>query len=420
MYDHLEVADPALYAIMRRELARQREGAEMIPSENLVSLPVLEALSTVFTNKYSEGYPGKRYYAGNDVIDEVETLAIERAKALFGADHVNVQPLSGSPANMAVYFALMERGDKLMGLRLDQGGHLTHGHPVNFSGKHYTIIPYEVDPKTEMLDYDAIEALAVRERPRILLAGYTAYPRSIDWKRFRAIADKSGAILFADISHTAGLIAGKALENPIPYCDVVMTTTHKTLRGPRGAIILCKEWCAKAIDKAVFPGLQGGPHENVIAAKAVAFAEALKPEFERYAKQVIANAQALAETLRAGGLRLVSGGTETHLILADVRPFGLNGKQAESALDTAGIYCNKNTIPYDPEKPFIGSGIRLGTPTLTTRGMREPEMQVIGAHIIDALRHHDDATLLAAIRVEIFALCARFPIYPELKGTERR
>jgi len=415
VYEYLKTGDPAIYRIMRRELARQREGAEMIPSENLVSVPVLEALGSVFTNKYSEGYPGKRYYGGNEFIDEAELLAIERAKVLFGAEHVNVQPLSGSPANMAVFFALMERGDKLMGLKLDQGGHLTHGHSVNFSGKYYTVVPYEVDKDTETLDYDAIEALALKERPKILLAGFTAYPRDIDWKRFREIADKCGAYLMADISHTAGLIAGKALANPVPYCDVVTTTTHKTLRGPRGAMIMCKEPLAKIIDKAVFPGLQGGPHENVIAAKAVAFGEATKPEFQAYAKQVIANAQALAETLKQRGLRLVSGGTDTHLILADVRPFGINGKQAETALDKAGIYCNKNTIPNDPEKPFIGSGIRMGTPTLTTRGMKEAEMGIIGNKIIDALEHHDDDAYLTNMRKEILSLCAKFPIYPELQ-----
>lgn len=415
MYEHLKAADPAVYAIMQRELKRQREGAEMIPSENIVSLSVLETLGSVFTNKYSEGYPGKRYYGGNEHIDEVEQLAIERAKQLFGAEHVNVQPLSGSPANMAVYFALMEPGDKLMGLRLDQGGHLTHGHPVNFSGQYYTIVPYEVDQETETLDYDAIETLALKERPKIILAGYTAYPRDIDYKRFREIADKCGAYLMADISHTAGLVAGKALANPVPYCDVVTTTTHKTLRGPRGAMIMCKEALGKLIDKAVFPGLQGGPHENVIAAKAVAFAEALKPEFQQYAKQVILNAQLLAETLKERGVRLVSGGTDTHLLLIDVRSFKINGKEAETALDKAGIYCNKNTIPYDPEKPFVGSGIRMGTPTLTSRGMKETEMRIIGNKIADVLEHHDDEEYLKKTRAEIVALCAKFPIYSELK-----
>ncbi len=415
MYGHLKAADPAIYAILQRELARQREGAEMIPSENLVSLPVLEALGSVFTNKYSEGYPNKRYYGGNEFIDQAELLAIERAKALFGAEHVNVQPLSGSPANMAVYFALMEPGDKLMGLKLDQGGHLTHGHSVNFSGKYYTVVPYDLDPETETIDYDKVEALAMQEKPKILLAGFTAYPRDIDWKRFRDIADKCGAYLMADISHTAGLIAGKALANPVPYCDVVTTTTHKTLRGPRGAMIMCKEVLAKKIDKAVFPGLQGGPHENAIAAKAVAFAEAAKPAFQAYAKQVVTNAKALAETLKGRGLRLVSGGTDTHLILADVRSFKITGKQAEAALDKAGIYCNKNTIPNDPEKPFIGSGIRMGTPTLTTRCMQEAEMRIIGDRIVDALEHADDDAYLANVRKDVLALCARFPIYLEMK-----
>ncbi len=415
MYGHLKEADPAVYAIMRRELARQREGAELIPSENLVSLPVLEALGSVFTNKYSEGYPKKRYYGGNEFIDQSEELAIERAKQLFGAEHVNVQPLSGSPANMAAYFALMERGDKLMGLKLDHGGHLTHGHPVNFSGKYYTIVPYEVDPTTERLNYDAIEALAMKERPKVLLAGFTAYPRDIDYKRFREIADRCGAYLMADISHTAGLIAGKQLMNPVPYCDVVTTTTHKTLRGPRGAMILCRQQHAQAIDKAVFPGLQGGPHENVIAAKAVAFAEALKPEFQAYAKQVIANAKALGEALTARGVRLVTGGTDTHLLLADVRPFRITGKAAESALDKAGIYVNKNTIPYDPEKPFVTSGIRMGTPTLTTRGMKEGEMKVLGGLIVDVLENAENGERLKGIREQVLALCKRFPIYSEIQ-----
>ncbi|MBR9692485.1 serine hydroxymethyltransferase [Candidatus Woesearchaeota archaeon] len=415
MYEHLKAADASVHKIMMSELARQREGAELIPSENLVSVPVLEALGSVFTNKYSEGYPGKRYYAGNEHIDEVELMAIERAKILFGAEHVNVQPLSGSPANMAIYQALMEPGDKLMALKLDHGGHLTHGHPVNFSGKLYTIVHYEVDKKTEQLDYDAIEALAVKEKPKILLAGYTAYARDIDWKRFKEIADKCGAYLMGDISHTAGLVAGKQLPNPVDYCDVVMTTTHKTLRGPRGAIIMCKEPLAKAIDKAVFPGMQGGPHENAIAAKAVAFGEALKDDFKLYAKQCIVNAKAMAAQLEKRGARLVSGGTDTHLILMDVRPFKLNGKKAEAALGKADIYCNKNTIPYDTEKPFVGSGVRLGTPCMTTRGMKEEEMTMLADHIVDALEHADDDDYLAKKRTEVIALCKGFPIYKEIE-----
>jgi glycine hydroxymethyltransferase len=418
MYEHLKKADPILYRIMRRELRRQREGAELIPSENLVTLPVLEATGSIFTNKYAEGYPGKRYYAGNEHIDEMELLAIERAKILFGAEHVNVQPLSGSPANMAVYFALMEHGDKLMGLKLDHGGHLTHGHPVNFSGKQYEIVAYEVDKKTEQLDYDAIEKLALQEKPKILLGGFTAYPRDINWKRLREIADKVGCYLMGDISHTAGLVAGKALTNPVPFCDVVTTTTHKTLRGPRGAMIMCTAALAKKIDKAVFPGLQGGPHENVIAAKAVAFGEALTEEFKSYAKQVVANAKQMAATLEERGARLVAGGTDTHLLLVDVRPFKLNGKQAELALDKAAIYCNKNTIPFDPEKPFIGSGIRLGTPTLTTRGMGEEEMEELANHIVDVLEHHEDDSYLAKKRDEVLLLCRKFPLYEELGEEE--
>ncbi len=414
MYEHLKATDSKVFDIMQSELGRQREGIELIPSENLVTLAVLEAIGSVFNNKYSEGYPKKRYYGGNEFIDQSEGLAIERAKELFGAEHVNVQPHSGSPANQAVYMALMEHGDKLMGLKLDHGGHLSHGHPVNFSGKTYHIVAYEVDKETETLDYDAIEALAMKEKPKILLAGFTAYPRNIDWKRFRNIADKCGAYLMADIAHTAGLIAGKALLNPVPFCDVVTTTTHKTLRGPRGAIIMCKAEHAKAIDKAVFPGLQGGPHEHTIAAKAVAFGEALRPEFQTYAAQIIKNAKALAETLKKRGARLVADGTDTHLLLVDVRPFNINGKQAENALDEAAMYCNKNTIPYDPAKPFIGSGIRIGTPTLTTRGMKEKEMEIVGNYIIDVLEHHDDDEYLAKKRKDVLALCAKFPIYPEL------
>jgi len=320
---------------------------------------------------------------------------------------------------MAVYAALMEPGDKLMALKLDHGGHLTHGHPVNFSGKLYTIIQYGVDKETEQLDYDAIEALAMKEKPKVILAGYTAYPRDIDWKRFRAIADKCGAYLMADISHTAGLIAGKQLMNPVPFCDVVTTTTHKTLRGPRGAIIMCTEALAAKIDKAVFPGLQGGPHENVIAAKAVAFNEALKDDFKVYAKQVVANAKKLAEVLTAQGARLVTGGTDTHLLLVDVRPFKLNGKRAEAALEAAGIYCNKNTIPFDPEKPWVGSGIRFGTPTVTTRGMKEQQMEQLGNWIVDALEHADDEPYLRSLKERVVALCKEFPIYPELDRSEQ-
>ncbi len=404
---------------MVAELGRQREGLELIPSENLVSPAVLEALGSVFTNKYAEGYPGKRYYAGNEHVDSVERLAIERAKILFGAEHVNVQPLSGSPANMAVYAALLEPGDKLMALKLDHGGHLTHGHPVNFSGKLYTIIQYGVDRETERLDYDAIEALALKERPKLLLAGFTAYPRDIQWLRLRAIAEKAGFLLMADISHTAGLVAGKVLTNPVQYCDVVTTTTHKTLRGPRGAIIMCTEALAAKIDKAVFPGLQGGPHENTIAAKAVAFNEALKDEFKTYAKQVVANAQRLADVLSARGARLVTGGTDTHLLLVDVRPFKLNGKQAEAALEQAGIYCNKNTIPFDPEKPWVGSGVRLGTPLVTTRGMREAEMEQIGNWVVDALEHASDEVYLRSLKEQVVALCKEFPIYEELNIGKR-
>jgi glycine hydroxymethyltransferase len=414
VYEHLNAIDPSVHDIIRRELARQRDGLEMIPSENFASIPVLEALGSIFTNKYAEGYPGKRYYGGAIFVDQIESLAIERAKQLFGAEHVNVQPLSGSPANMAVFFALLQPGDKLMGMKLDQGGHLTHGHPLNFSGKYYTIVPYGVNKETEQLDYDEIESIAIKEKPKLILCGYTAYPRDIDYKRFREIADKCGAILMADIAHTAGLVAGKQLTNPVPYCDVVTTTTHKTLRGPRGAIIMCKQQYAQAIDKAVFPGIQGGPHENAIAAKAVAFGEALTPQFLAYAGQVIKNAKTLAATLTKRGLRLVSGGTDTHLLLVDVRPFKLTGKIAEHALELAAITVNKNTIPYDPEKPFIGSGIRMGTPAITTRGMKEPEMELIGNLIADILEHAQDESYLAKKKEEVIALSRKFPLYPEV------
>lgn len=407
--------DAQVKEILQKELARQQEGLEMIPSENYVSTSVMAALGSVFTNKYAEGYPRKRYYGGNEFIDEVEELAIERAKQLFGAEHVNVQPLSGSPANMAAFRAVLQPGDTLMGMKLDHGGHLTHGHQVNFSGKDYRVVGYGVDKETELLDYDAIEQMALQEKPRLIVAGFTAYPRDIDYKRFREIADKCGALLMADIAHTAGLVAGKQLMNPVIYCDIVTTTTHKTLRGPRGGMIMCKEAHAKAIDKAIFPGIQGGPHENVIAAKAVAFGEALQPSFQEYACQVIANSKALCETLTKRKLRLVSGGSDTHLILADVRPLGINGKIAQNALDYAGITVNKNTIPFDPEKPFIGSGIRMGTPVLTTRGMKEPEMEIVGNLIADCLEHHDDDAYLEQKRKDVMELCKNFPIYEELK-----
>ncbi len=400
-----------IYEIIRKEEHRQKEGIELIASENYVSTAVLEAMGSILTNKYSEGYPGKRYYGGNEVIDQAETLAINRAKELFGAEHVNVQPLSGSPANLAVYMGLLNPGDKVLGFSLDQGGHLSHGHPLNFSGKLYTIIPYFVKKETEIIDMDEVEAIALREKPKMILAGFSAYSRSLDWKRFREIADKVGAYLFADIAHIAGLIAGKQLENPVPYCDVVSTTTHKTLRGPRGAMIMCKEKFASAIDKAVFPGVQGGPHDHINAAKAVAYAEALRPEFAEYSKQVIANARALSTALQSKGYRIISGGTDNHLMLVDL--FGskqITGKEAEKTLEHVSISINKNMIPFDPRKPMDPSGIRLGTPALTTRGCKETDMQTVADLIDEALNNRADENKLAEIKQKVKEFSLKFPV----------
>lgn len=411
LYSNIQKSDPALYEIIKREEQRQKEGIELIASENYVSLPVLEAMGSVLTNKYSEGYPGKRYYGGNEIIDKAENLAIERAKELFGAEHVNVQPLSGSPANLAVYMALLNPGDKVLGFSLDQGGHLSHGHPLNFSGKLYTIIPYFVKKDTEIIDMDEVEAIALKEKPKMILAGFSAYSRSMDWKRFREIADKVGAFLFADIAHIAGLIAGKQLENPVPYCDVVSTTTHKTLRGPRGAMIMCKQSFASAIDKAVFPGVQGGPHDHINAAKAVAFLEALKPEFQEYSKQVIENARALSKSLTEKGYRVVSGGTDNHIVLVDL--FGskqITGKEGEKALEHVGISINKNMIPFDPRKPLDPSGIRLGTPALTTRGVKESDMQIVAGLIDDALVNRGNENKLNEIKEKVKEFSLKFPV----------
>jgi glycine hydroxymethyltransferase len=410
-YSAIQKEDLQIYEIIKREEQRQKEGIELIASENYVSTAVLTAMGSILTNKYSEGYPGKRYYGGNEIIDQAESLAIERAKELFGAEHVNVQPLSGSPANLAVYMALLNPGDKVLGFSLDQGGHLSHGHPLNFSGKLYTIIPYFVDKETERIDMDEVEAIALREKPKMILAGFSAYSRSMEWARFRAIADKCGAFLFADIAHIAGLVAGKQLENPIPYCDVVSTTTHKTLRGPRGAMIMCKEQFASAIDKAVFPGVQGGPHDHINAAKAIAYGEALKPEFAEYSKNVIANARALAGALQEKGYRIISGGTDNHLMLVDV--FGsksITGKEAEKALEKVGISINKNMIPFDPRKPLDPSGVRLGTPALTTRGCGINDMKTVANLIDETLMHREDDTALAAIHQKVKTFSLRFPV----------
>lgn len=410
-YKNIEKQDRELYEIIKREEKRQNEEIELIASENYVSPAVLEAMGSILTNKYSEGYPGKRYYGGNEVIDQAENLAIERAKQLFGAEHVNVQPLSGSPANLAVYMALLNPGDKVLGFSLDQGGHLSHGHPLNFSGKLYSIVPYFVKKETELIDMDEVEEIALREKPKMILAGFSAYSRSMDWKSFRAIADKVGAFLFADIAHIAGLIAGRQLENPVPYCDVVSTTTHKTLRGPRGAMIMCKEKFASAIDKAVFPGVQGGPHDHINAAKAAAFGEALKPAFIEYSKQVIKNAKALAAAMQDKGYRVVSGGTDNHLMLIDM--YGskqITGKDAEKILEQVGISINKNMIPFDSRKPLDPSGIRLGTPALTTRGCTEEDMETVAELIDEALMHRGNNAALGKIKDRVREFSMNFPV----------
>ena len=410
-YPNIQAEDLAVYEIIKREEQRQKEGIELIASENYVSRAVLEAMGSILTNKYSEGYPGKRYYGGNEIIDQAETLAINRAKELFKAEHVNVQPLSGSPANLAVYMGLLNPGDKVLGFSLDQGGHLSHGHPLNFSGKLYTIIPYFVKKGTEIIDMDEVEEIALREKPKMILAGFSAYSRNLDWKRFREISDKVGAFLFADIAHIAGLIAGKQLENPVPICDVVSTTTHKTLRGPRGAMIMCKEKFASAIDKDVFPGVQGGPHDHINAAKAIAYGEALKPEFTQYAKQIIKNAQALSSALQNRGYRIVSGGTDNHLMLVDL--FGskqITGKEAEKTLEHVSISINKNMIPFDPRKPMDPSGIRLGTPALTTRGAKEKDMEIVAELLDTALMNRADETKLVDIKQKVKEFSLKFPV----------
>jgi len=404
--------DPEIFASIEAETTRQEYELELIASENYASKAVMEAAGSVLMNKYSEGYPGKRYYAGQTNIDVVENLAIARAREIFGAEYVNVQPLSGSPANLAVYLGLLQPGDTVLGMSLDQGGHLSHGHPLNFSGLLYKIVSYGVDKTTETIDMDEVERIAIESKPRMIIAGFSAYSRDLDWKRFRDIADKVGAYLMADISHIAGLVAGKVLTNPVPYCDVVTTTTHKTLRWPRGAIIMSKENLGPALARAVFPGIQWGPHENLVAAKAVAFREALLPSFEVYAKQVVKNAQTLAKNLSSQGLRVVSGGTDNHLMLLDVfGSFGITGKEAEKALETVGISTNKNMIPFDPRKPLDPSGIRIGTPAITTRGMGAAEMEILGNIIIRTLNAREDANELEKIKQEVKNLCVKFPLY---------
>jgi len=412
--DVLQLVDPQIAQTMKGEIERQKYGLELIPSENFASPAVLAALGSVMTNKYSEGYPHKRYYGGNAFIDMAEDLAIERAKKLFGAEHVNVQPYSGSPANVAVYVGLCDFGDTIMGMSLAHGGHLTHGHKVSFSGKAYRAVQYGVHPKTHLIDYDQLRTLARQEKPKIIVSGATAYPRQIDFGAFHQIAQEVGAVSMADIAHIAGLIVGGVHQSPFPFTDVVTTTTHKTLRGPRGAIIMCKEQFAKDIDRAVFPGLQGGPHDHVNAAKAVAFHEASQPEFRDYAAQIVKNAKALAEELLNHDVKLISGGTDNHLILVDLTNRGITGKEAEEALDQANITCNKNMIPFDPRTPFNPSGIRLGTPALTTRGMKEDQMKQVGRFIAQVISNMGDESVYAQVKAKVRELCEAFPLYPDL------
>ncbi len=409
-YKFLPQEDQDIFTAIKREEARQSEGMELIASENYVSAAVLEAMESVLNNKYSEGYPGHRYYGGQEFTDAVESIAIERAKRLFAAEHVNVQPLSGSPANAAVYFAFLKPGDKVLGLKLDHGGHLSHGHPVNFSGMLYDFVQYEVDPATGLIDMDRVREIALRERPKMIVAGFSAYSREIDWVRFKKIADEVGAFTFADIAHPAGLIAAGELSNPTPVFDVVSTTTHKTLRGPRGAMIMCKEKFAKEIDRAVFPGMQGGPHEHIIAAKAVAFGENLAPEFKEYARQVIKNAKTMAAEFLDAGFRVISGGTDNHLMVVDMTNKGLSGKEAEALLDKVGISVSRSTIPNDPNPPMNPSGVRFGTAAITTRGMKEEDVEKVVAWIEGAIEARADESRLDKIREEVKEFCLNFPI----------
>ena len=427
--NNIKGSDPEVYQLILNEANRIENGVELIPSENFVSRAVLQAMGSVFTNKYSEGYPKRRYYGGQEFVDKVENLAIERAKQLFGAEHVNVQPYSGSPANQAVFFALLNLGDKYMGLDMNCGGHLTHGSPVNFSGIQYRPIPYLVDRETELIDMDEVRKLALKNRPKMVISSLTAYPRKLVFKEFQEICQEVDAYHLADISHIAGLIVGGVHESPFPFTDVVTTTSHKTLRGPRGAIIMCrkedrlhdeyhgdtKKNLAQLIDSAVFPGLQGGPHDHVTAAKAVAFGEALRPEFKEYARQIVKNAKALAEELMAQGVKLVTDGTDNHLMLIDLRPKGLKGrgKQLQSAMDKANITLNKNAVPYQEASPFNPSGLRLGTPAVTTRGMKEGEMKVIAQCISRVIDNYKDDTVLEKVRLEIVELVKDFPLYPD-------
>lgn len=409
--DHLKQADRELFDAIEEERGRQQDNIELIASENFVSEAVMEAAGSVLTNKYAEGYPGKRYYGGCEYVDVAEDLARDRAKQLFGGDHVNVQPHSGAQANMAVYFSVLEPGDTVLGMNLSHGGHLTHGSPVNFSGKLFNFAEYGVDQETELLDYDAVLAQAKEVKPKMIVAGASAYSRAIDFAKFREIADEVGAYLFVDMAHIAGLVAAGYHQNPVPYSDFVTTTTHKTLRGPRGGMIICKEEYAKMIDKQVFPGVQGGPLMHVIAAKATSFKEALSDDFKTYAKQIIANTQALGEGLANGGIRLVSGGSDNHLLLLDVSKLGLTGKVAEEVLDKIGITTNKNTIPFDKESPFVTSGVRVGTAAVTTRGFKEAEMQEIADVIVLTLNNLEDEAKIQEASERVAALTSKFPLY---------
>ena len=406
--------DPNVKAVIDQELMRQRDKLEMIASENIVSQAVMEAQGSVLTNKYAEGYPGKRYYGGCEHVDVVETLAIERAKRLFGAEHANVQPHSGSQANFAVYFAMLKPGNTIVGMNLSHGGHLTHGSPVNVSGTYFNVVPYGVNAETQQIDYDEFRKIVLEAKPKLIIAGGSAYSRQIDFKKMADVAHEVGAIFMVDMAHFAGLVAAGLHPNPVEYADIVTTTTHKTLRGPRGGMILCKEEYAKAIDKAVFPGIQGGPLMHVIAAKAVALGEALQPEFKVYAEQVIKNAKVLAAELIAKGLTIVSGGTDTHVMLVDVRNTGLTGKEAEHLLDEIGITANKNTIPFDPASPFVTSGVRLGTPALTTRGLKEDDMKEIADIIATVLQNPEDTAKHQDAAKRVAALCEKYPLYPNL------
>jgi glycine hydroxymethyltransferase len=409
----LAETDPETAQAIRDELHRQNNGLELIASENFVSRAVLEAAGSVFTNKYAEGYPGRRYYGGCEYVDVVERAAIARAKALFGAEHANVQPHSGAQANMAVYFTLLKPGDTVLGMNLSHGGHLTHGHPLNFSGKLYTIVPYGVRKDDERIDYDELDRLADEHKPKMIMVGASAYPRVIDFARIRRTGDRVGASVVTDMAHIAGLVAAGVHPSPVPHSDFVTTTTHKTLRGPRAGLVLCRERYAKDLDRSVFPGVQGGPLVHIIAAKAVCLKEAAEPSFAVYQRQIVANAKKLASVLSDAGFRLVSGGTDNHLMLVDVFSRGLTGKVAEAALGKAGITVNKNTIPFDQNPPLVASGIRIGTPAVTTRGLREPEMELVGEFISRALSAPDDDRVLAMIRTEVEGLCRRFPLYPE-------